>query len=147
MLTSSQRESIRSGEIRDKGMMKIRIRENLLEAIADLNTIMHYHSWIEGRQSMSDLLDSDETAELVSNLLYVLDTDEIDENVLYLLVDNAKESWTVPGSGNVHGHKEELGIRLLLESFSEFDPDDEMSPDPTDFEGWDELVDLVDRLS
>lgn len=143
MLTPSQLENIKSGKIRDKKMMQMRIRQNLGDTIQDINTVIRYHSWIEGQNDIENFVDDKVMAELVANLLFLLDNDKIGEDIIWMLVNSANDCWTVPGSDHVHGKKQEFAIQVFLECFSDFDDEDPMQPEPEDIEGWDELVTLI----
>lgn len=127
-------------------MMKKRVRDKLVEVIEDLNFLFRYHTFIENEQGIDKILPHDETAELVGNLLYLLDNDHVDENLIWLLIKNAQESWTVPGSGSVHGHRHDFALRVFCECFDEYDIGDPMKPDVEDLENWDEFAECLAEL-
>jgi len=146
MLTPDQREYIENGEIKDKSMMQRRIRENLSDTMVDLNFALDHHSMIEGKAEIEDFLNHSAMARLMNNLLYLIDERYIDDNLLWMLVEQAEESWTVPGSKHVHGEKEELVIDIFCTVFDDFDPESDMNPDPEQLQGWEDLVEIVEDL-
>ena len=146
MLTPDQREYIETGEIREKSMMQRRIRENLSDTMVDINFALDHHSMIEGRAEIEDTLNHSAMARLMNNLLYLIDERYIDDNLLWMLVEQAEETWTVPGSQHVHGEKEELVIDIFTTVFDNFNPESDMDPEVDQLEGWDELVEMVEQL-
>ena len=147
MLTESQRESIRSGEIRDKDMMKIRIRDNLADAIRDVNLVLQHHTWIEGEAGIEAEFDDSDVANLVGNMLYLVDNEHVDDNLLWLLLESAETAWTVPGAENVHGKREELALDIFIECFEDYDPEDSMVPEPEKLENWDQFQEVLDQIN
>lgn len=145
-LTKSQREAIKTGDIREKNMMRMRIRQNFCQAIRDINTVARHHRMIEGKKEITNGVSDKDIAELVANLLYMVDNEYIDEDIIHMLLTEAEDNWAVEGSGNVHGARQEIGIVAFLEAFRSYDNDDEMSPPPQDLEKWDEFCSVVEEF-
>ena len=145
-LTKSQRKAIRNGDIQDKNMMRMRIRKNFAQAIRDLNVVAENHKVIEGDKSITSGTKDKEVAQLVTNLLYIMDTSKIDANILHMLISESEDNWKIDGSETVHGARQEIGISAFLKAFETYDPDDDLTPPPESLHGWDHLEELVQSL-
>lgn len=146
MLTSDQQEYIETGEIQNKSMMQRRIRRNISDTMEDLNFVLDHHSMVEGEGDIEDFLNHSMMVRLINNMLYLVDNRYIDDNLLWMLVEQAEDVWTVPGSKHVHGKKQELVLDIFLTVFEDFDPENDMNPDPEQLERWEDVVDVVEEL-
>lgn len=147
MLTPTQREAFENGEIRGNETMQLRVRQSLAQTIHDFNLLVRHHSWIEGQQNIEDFVPHGEIRELLGNLLYILDGNHIDEDLLWMLLCSTEDCWSLDDDSHVHGHKQQIALDLLLESFSDWDPEDPMTPDPSRLDGWEELEEMMERVS
>lgn len=143
MLTKKQREAIESGEIRNDGMTKLRVRKRLEKSLEDLNFVLQHYKWIEGNDPITEWIPNQESAQLICNLLYLIENEKIDENMLHMLIEESQNNWTVPDSGNIHGSSQEMAIDIWLEAFTEWNPDDPMVPDADKLRNWDDFTTVL----
>lgn len=141
-MSPSQKEAIRDGSIEDNSTMCAQVRNKMREAVKDFNFILRNHSLIKSERGFE--LEDEPTANMIGRLLYLVDNDCIDEDLIWLLLESAEESWTVPGSEYVHGKREELALEIFVACFEDYDPDGEMTPPPTELEHWERFCDALD---
>lgn len=135
MLTGNQREKMESGEITEncprESATRKRIRENLGESIEDMVMVLKNRNMVEGEQC--DVMDH-------------INEDDVEELVL-LLIDLLEDCWTIEGLNTVKGHKQELAMKIFIESFNDYDHEnDPTTPDPEQFSDFVELKETVHRL-
>lgn len=126
MLTKTQRERLKSGEIVDYPALKHRTRNRIEQGIEDLNLVLKNEELIRGKSAS------------VWNSI----SDEQLQHLIISLFSKIDDCWKVPGQ-EIKGMKQQLAIYLMIDAFDNYDFQDETNPEFDEFDMSGEVRDIV----